>query len=396
MRWLCLALIPIALVISTPLTALMIRLGHRMRTFDSAGVPGQDKAPRRMIPNTGGVAVFWAIALPIAIGLAFTQLFASPQDWPAALQGWLAPLKAYLPGIRQQTPLAAVVLGSAALLHVLGLIDDRRPMGPWVKLAVMAVPPLAIVMLFPETRLLTLLDANAGGPWLSMAITVLWFLVVTNALNFMDNMDGLSAGVAAIASGCFLGAAILNGQWFVSACLALVVGACIGFLVFNFRPRGGAKIFMGDGGSLVLGFLLAFLTVRTTYYGGGGGETGVAGSGLAGGWYGVFMPVVVLAVPIYDFVSVCSIRISQGRSPFVGDRQHLSHRLVKLGLSPARAVLVIYGLTAITGMSGVVLGSLKPWQAVIVGIQAIVILLVIAAFEYSRARPRSGGGEHGG
>jgi UDP-GlcNAc:undecaprenyl-phosphate GlcNAc-1-phosphate transferase len=97
-------------------------------------------------------------------------------------------------------------------------------------------------------------------------------------------------------------------------------------------------------------------------------------------------------VPIYDFVSVCSIRISQGRSPFVGDRQHLSHRLVKLGLSEGRAVLVIYGLTAITGLSGVVLGSLKPWQAVVVGAQAIVILVVIAMFEYSRARSEQNGG----
>lgn len=383
MVWLCLLLIPAAFVVSLPLTAVMIRLGHRLGTFDSPGVPGQDKAPRRKIPNTGGVAIFWALAIPIGLGLAFTQLFGTAADWPEALREWLGPLKEHMAGIRQQTPLAAVVLGSAGLLHGLGLIDDRRPMGPWVKLAVMALPPLAIVLLFPETRLLTLLDGRVGGPWLSMAITVVWFLVVTNALNFMDNMDGLSAGVAAIAGGCFLGAALLHRQWFVAAVLALVVGACVGFLVFNFRPQGGAKIFMGDGGSLVLGFLLAFLTVRTTYVGAEPGNV----NGLAGGWYGVFMPVVVLAVPIYDFVSVCSIRISQGRSPFVGDRQHLSHRLVKLGLSPARAVLVIYGLTAITGMSGVVLGSLRPWQAVVVGVQAIVILLVIASFEYSRARP---------
>jgi UDP-GlcNAc:undecaprenyl-phosphate GlcNAc-1-phosphate transferase len=140
---------------------------------------------------------------------------------------------------------------------------------------------------------------------------------------------------------------------------------------------------------LVLGFLLAFLTVRTTYYHPEDGP-------LAGGWYGVFMPLLVLAVPIYDFASVTSIRLSQGRSPFVGDTQHLSHRLERLGLPRAAAVLVIYGLTAVTGISGIALGSLKPWQAVLVGVQTIVILLVIALFEFSRARRAQTNGEaHG-
>ena len=378
MVWLCLILIPVAAAISLPVTALMIRLGHRLRTFDSPGVPGQVKAPARRVPNTGGVAIFWAIALPMIVGLGL--VWAGADIWPRAVADVLKPALEHMAGIRQQTPLAMLVLVGAAMLHVLGLIDDRRPMGPWAKLAVMAVPPLVIVLLYPETRLLTMLDAHVGGRWASVVVTLVWFLVVTNALNFMDNMDGLAAGVAAIASACFLAGTLVHErpQWFVAACLALIVGAGGGFLVFNYRPgRGGAKIFMGDGGSLVLGFLLAFLTVRTTYVAG-------EGSGMAGGWYGVFMPLIVLAVPIYDFVSVCSIRISQGRSPFVGDRQHLSHRLVKLGLSEGRAVLIIYGLTAITGLSGVVMGSLRPWQAVVVGVQAIVILMVVGMFEYSR------------
>lgn len=387
MIWLCLLLIPLAMLISLPLTAVMIRLGHRMQTFDSAGVPGQVKAPPRRVPNTGGVAIVWSIITPIAAALCIANYVTVQTD--AGDPEWVVRLTEQLPGIRSQTPLAWLVLGCALLLHILGLIDDRRPMGPWVKLAIMAIPPAAVVILFPETRLLMMLDAHVGGPWLSMAVTVLWFLIVTNALNFMDNMDGLSAGVAAIAAMCFLAATMVQPrpQWFVGAMLALTIGACLGFLVFNFRPRrggregsGGARIFMGDGGSLVLGFLLAFLTVRTTYYRG-------EGAALAGGWYGVFMPLIVLAVPIYDFISVCLIRISQGRPPFVGDRQHLSHRLVRLGLSEGSAVGVIYGLTAVTGLSGIVLGSLAPWQAVLVGVQTIVILLLIALFEYSRARP---------
>src|SRR5256885_1450594 len=116
-------------------------------------------------------------------------------------------------------------------------------------------------------RLLTLLDSHVGGPWLSITITALWFLVVTNAMNFMDNMDGLAAGVATVAASLFLAGTLLapHPQWFVAACLALLIGACLGFLFFNWPRKGGATIFMGDSGSLLLGFLLAFLTIRTTY-----------------------------------------------------------------------------------------------------------------------------------
>src|SRR5207244_10275947 len=132
-----------------------------------------------------------------------------------------------------------------------------------------------------------------------------------------------------------------------------------GFLVFNF-PWGGqpATIFMGDGGSLVIGFLLGFLTVRTTYV-----SAGVEGPGLGSAWYGVFMPLVVLAIPLYDFCSVTLIRLSQGKSPFVGDLQHFSHRLVKRGLSKRAAVVVIYGFTAVPAIGGVLLARPGGWPA---------------------------------
>jgi len=140
---------------------------------------------------------------------------------------------------------------------------------------------------------------------------------------------------------------------------------------------------MGDGGSLVIGFLLGFLTIRTTY-------VPEAFAGMpAGRWYGVFMPLCVLAVPIYDFVSVVVIRLSQGRSPFVGDLQHLSHRLVGMGLSKRASVMVIWGLTLVTGSSGIVLGGLAPWQAALVGGQVLIILGLIAAFEFARSRGAS-------
>ncbi len=396
MVWLCLALIPASFLISFPLTAVLIRVGHRLGTFDSAGVPGQVKQ-RRRVPNTGGMAIFWAIALPMLAGLLLVWgIDASPDaDWPTDVTFLPSDLHEHVAGIQQQTPLALLLLGSLLVLHVVGLIDDRRPLGPWVKLAIMAVPAFAVPIL-TDTRLLELLDGRVGGPWLSILVTGLWFIVVTNAMNFMDNMDGLSAGVAAVAGACFMAGTLTNPvpQWFVAACLALLVGACLGFLAFN-GPRpggGGAKIFMGDGGSLVLGFLLAFLTTRTTYY---VGVTAPASPhSLGSHWYGVFMPLVVLAVPLYDFVSVVLIRLSQGKSPFVGDQQHLSHRLVKLGLSRGGAVAVIWGLTAVTGISGIALASLQEWQAILVGVQTVVILLVVALFEYSRRGHRAQGTGH--
>jgi UDP-GlcNAc:undecaprenyl-phosphate GlcNAc-1-phosphate transferase len=383
MVWLCLALIPAALLISLLMSAILVRLGHRLGTFDSPGVPGQVKDAPRRVPNTGGIAIFWAIAAPMLLGLAYFH-GVNPSHDAQWRTGWtLIPADAheYVAGIRQMTPMALLLLASLFLLHLLGLVDDRRPLGPWVKLTLMAVPAAAVPLL-SDTRLLTLLDGHVGGAWLSIGLTVLWFVVVSNALNFMDNMDGLSAGVTAIAGTCFL-AATLSGphpQWFVAACLALMVGACLGFLAFNAPRRGGARIFMGDGGSLVLGFLLAFLTARTTYV------PATAPPALSGAWHAVFMPLVVLAVPLYDFTSVVLIRLSQGRSPFIGDLQHLSHRLTQRGLSRAAAVYMIWGLTAVTGLSGILLASSRPWQAAMICAQTLIILLVIALFEYTIAR----------
>lgn len=372
---LCLLLILAALAVALPATWAARQVGRRLGALDGPGVAGQVKAAARKVPNTGGVGIFLGIVVPMVSGLALAWTVG---DSP---QGWLAPLGEHLAGIREQTPTAIVLLLGLAAMHVMGLVDDRRPLGPYLKLGVMLLVAAGVVLL-TDTRLLTLLDDYAGGPWLSIVMTVLWLGVVTNALNFMDNMDGLSGGVAAVASAFFLTATLINGQWFVGACLALLLGSLLGFLWFNFPLRGGASVFMGDGGSLVVGFLLGFLTARTTYYAPGG-------TALGGGWYAVFMPVVVLAVPLYDFVSVSLIRLSQGRSPFVGDLQHLSHRLVRRGLSKRAAVVVICGLTAVTAIGGVSLGSLQGWQAVLVGVQTALVLMVLAIEEFAGARERA-------
>lgn len=381
MLWICLCLAAAGFAVSCPMTRVMIALGHRYRALDSAGVAGQVKAPRRKIPNTGGVAIFLGVGLPLAGALAAVHLAGSE-----SLTRLLPALGPHVEGIRRETPLAVVLLAGLTVLHVMGLVDDRRALGPWVKLAVMTGVAVAAATV-GETRMLTVLDGVAGGAWASVAVTVVWMIVVTNAMNFMDNMDGLSGGAAAIAGSCFLAATLASEspQWFVGAGFALLVGSLLGFLVFNFPP---AKVFMGDGGSLVVGFLLAFLSVRLTYIGPGGVAAGASGGAAAGGsanWYAVLTPLVVLAIPLYDLASVVVLRVSQGKSPFVGDLQHFSHRLVRKGLSKRAAVLVIYGFTLCTGISGVALGSLRPWQAALVGVQTATLLGVLAVFEWRSA-----------
>lgn len=383
---LCALLVLVGLAVAVPATWAARAIGRRLNALDAPGVAGQVKEAPRRVPNTGGIGIFLGFAAPIAAALVAVNSGAA--DRLAAGFPAVAP---HLPGLAARTGDALILLGAILVLHVVGLIDDRRPLGPFGKLGVMALAAAAAAFL-TDTRLLTMLDAFPAGHLLSVALTVLWIVVITNAFNFLDNMDGLSAGVAAICGASLLAAAVVAEQWFVGAALALLVGALLGFLVFNFpwHSGRGASVFMGDGGSLVVGFVLAFLSVRITWVGTVAGPDGGAAAGVGAPAWGVLMPVIALAVPLYDFASVTIIRLSQGRSPFVGDLQHFSHRLVRHGLSRRAAVLVIYGCTAVTGIGAISLPKLEWWQAALVGVQTLIVLMVIALYEWART-PGSNG-----
>ncbi len=372
MLWPVLALVAVGLAISLPLTAILVRLGHRAALLDSAGATGHAKQLRR-IPNIGGIAIFLGVAIPLLAGLLAVGLV------PASTLQSLVPglTDELLARIEQSAPTAVAMLGCMLALHVMGLADDRRSLGPMPKFAGQFACAFVLAWWF-DVRLLTLLDDRLPlAPWPSVIITMLWIVAITNAINFLDNMDGLAAGVSAIAATLFMIATILNAQWFIAGTLALLIGSLIGFLVFNF-PAPNARIFMGDGGSLVVGFMLAVLTARTTFY-----NPEDPAYALGAGWYGVFMPVIVLAIPLYDFISVTVIRLLQGKSPFVGDQQHFSHRLVQRGLTKRGAVLVIWGATALTGIGGIALGSLQAWQAILVGVQTLLMLMIIWMLEHA-------------
>jgi UDP-GlcNAc:undecaprenyl-phosphate GlcNAc-1-phosphate transferase len=208
---------------------------------------------------------------------------------------------------------------------------------------------------------------------LSIGLTVLWIVVITNAFNFLDNMDGLSAGVAAIASAIFALAAADAGQVFVPALAWIVVGALLGFLCFNFSP---ATIIMGDAGSLVVGFLLSVVTILTTYYDPARDLTPL----------GVVVPLMVLAVPLYDVISVVTHRLRLGESPFRGDRRHFSHRLVKGGMTPRGAVLTIYLATAATGLPAIILSRVDWFGAGLLFGQCLCVVVMIALLEQSASR----------
>ena len=198
-----------------------------------------------------------------------------------------------------------------------------------------------------------------------------------NAFNFLDNMDGLAAGVGMIAALLFAGSQIAVGSLFVPGVLLALVGALAGFLVHNRYP---ARLFMGDAGSNFLGFLLGALTVAGTYY---RYDQPVSR-------FSVLAPLLVMAVPLYDTLSVLLIRIREGRSPFLGDRRHFSHRLVEHGLTPPQAVLTIDLVTLAGGLGALLLHGLNAIGAVVVVAQTVCLLGVVAILEISATLPERG------
>lgn len=256
-----------------------------------------------------------------------------------------------------------IILLCLAILFALGLWDDKKHLGAGFKLLVQFAAAFAAASyadiraeLFIENKLITII------------LSAVWIVLIINIFNFLDNMDGASAGIAVIVSAILFTAAALSGQVFIGGLALVFIGTLAGFLVFNFPP---AKIFMGDSGSLVIGFFVALLTLRTTYY----------HQAQSGQWYPVLMPLLVLAVPLYDFISVTLLRIKQGKSPFVGDTQHFSHRLKRHGLTDTQTVLTLYLATLTTGLGAVFLYQVNLAGAVLIFAQTILVLVIIAIFE---------------
>jgi len=319
--------------------------------------PGAHKAHERPVPLGGGIAILAAVVIPIVGGLmAALALRLWQVEWLPAI------LAVHLDGIVAKAPVMLGILTGAVVLHILGLVDDVRPLPVLAKLLVEAGVAAAVVIGL-KIRALEMFGAPVAVP-----LTILWIVGVTNAMNFLDNTDGLCAGVGAIAGAIFAITAMQAGQIFVPVCTWILVGSLAGFLLVNFPP---ASIFMGDAGSLVVGYLLAVLTVLTTFH-----DPAQARTPL-----GVLVPLVVLAVPLYDVASVVWLRLRAGQNPFIGDRRHFSHRLIQRGMSQRAAVLTIYLATAATGMSALWLPNASWPRAALVVAQCACIVLIIAVLE---------------
>jgi UDP-GlcNAc:undecaprenyl-phosphate GlcNAc-1-phosphate transferase len=364
MPWLAPTFLAIGFALAVPLTWLAIAWGRRAGALDSAGATGHVKVLRD-VPNTGGIAIVAAWLVPVATALAWVQFGgAMPAGFDAE---------------RVRAGLADfwVIVAATLWLHAAGRIDDRRALSALPKLLAQLMPAVALAW-WADLRPLTLLDDwGPAGQACSVALGIAWILLLVNAMNYLDNMDGLAAGVGVIAALLLSGTMLLAHQWFVAALAALLAGALAGFLLFNFPlGGGGARVFMGDGGSQPLGLLLAALALRGVYT-----DPADAEYPLGGQWYGVLSPLFMLAIPLYDLFATSWIRIREGRNPFVGDQRHLSHRLVARGFSSRASVLIIWCLSAVVGIGGVGFGLLVPWQAALVGLQAVLALALLAAAE---------------
>jgi UDP-GlcNAc:undecaprenyl-phosphate GlcNAc-1-phosphate transferase len=298
--------------------------------------PGHRKIHDQAVPLAGGLAVATGVLLPILIAALVAWLLGptrapalASQDGTSA--GPLDPQAEFLLryGLnRRALELAGILLGALGMLS-LGWLDDKRELSPPLKFTGQLL--IAIIVAGSGARI-TLFVPNVLFHY---GITILWILTVINAFNFMDNMNGLCTGLGAIGAWYFATIAAAQGQYLVGLIAFLTFGALLGFLPYNFP---NARAFLGDAGSHLIGYLLAVLAILPHFY-----------TAHHPRRWSVLIPLLVLAVPLVDLVWVVVLRWHRGQPFYLGDTNHLSHRLVRSGLSHAAAVVLIWMLAAMIG-----------------------------------------------
>lgn len=239
----------------------------------------------------------------------------------------------------------------ASLISLMGVIDDRWGLGSYVKLGGQLLA--ALILIFGGVQV------SLYGTWLDIALTIAWVVGVTNAMNLLDNMDGLSGGIAMIAAVFFTLLASMSDQYLVGALAAALAGACAGFLIHNWNP---AHVFMGDTGSLFLGFLLAAVGIKLRFPSNSDTIT----------W---MIPLLVLALPIFDTTLVFISRLRRGKNPLTTPgKDHISHRLAHLLGSKREAVLVCYLLAGAVGLAAIFITQAALTEARVVGGAVLVIM----------------------
>ncbi|GAC1441607.1 MAG: MraY family glycosyltransferase [Mycobacteriales bacterium] len=332
-----------ALAVAWILTPLLLSLALRRQVLD---IPDERKAQTNPVPYLGGVAIVAGFSAMVFAAAALDRASSVLVD-------------------------LAFLLGTGLVLAVMGLLDDLRGgLSPFVRLAV-EIGAGAVVWATHSGATLPVPGA------VNLLITVVWMVGITNAFNLLDNMDGLSAGIAAIAAAAFALLAAMHGQYLVAALAAGTAGCASGFLRHNFHP---ARIYMGDAGSLFLGYLLALLGLKINLL---GTPQTVA----------LFVPILVLGVPIFDTTLVTWQRLRHGRNPMQGGRDHASHRLVWVGIPVPIAVCLLYAAGIFLAWLAVLLARLDTVSGLVlvsfvltVGLFLLGLLAAVPVYENSRQR----------
>lgn len=343
--WEYLTVFSAATTVCVVLTPWAMRLAFRRNLLDH---PGGHKSHNTAIPYLGGVAIVATFAMMVAVISVV---------WPP--NSGLGEL--------------LVLLAAAVFLALVGLVDDVREVSPLWRIVAEVAAAVAVWSAGTGVIVTTSEPVNMG-------LTVLWFVGITNAFNLLDNMDGLAAGIAAIASLTVFAIATANGQFLVAGLAVGLAGCAVGFLRHNFHP---ARIYMGDGGSLFIGFLVAYLGIKLQFQG--------------GRLLSALVPVLVCSVAIFDTTLVTISRLATGRSPFLGGQDHVSHRMVRLGLPVPIAVGTIYFGAIGIGILTYVVSGVDPRSAwvltTMIGATLAIVggyLLTVPAYtEISSNNPRA-------
>jgi UDP-GlcNAc:undecaprenyl-phosphate GlcNAc-1-phosphate transferase len=315
----------IAFIVAYLLMPLAAKLAFRIGAIDQ---PNARKVHNKPMPRLGGTGIF----------IAFVVVVLATQGLDRSLMG--------------------ILLGGAAIFLV-GILDDIYRLSPWTKLAAQIAAALIAVYFGVRVHVMTNpFDGVFQLGALSIPLTLLWIIGITNAVNLIDGLDGLAGGVCAIAA-ITIGVVAWKGDQMVVAYMALVLaGAIAGFLPHNFHP---ARIFMGDSGSMFLGFVLACLSV----------------SGLAKGatLISLCIPVIILGIPVFDTLFAIIRRVNNQTPIFGADKAHLHHRLMDMGLSHQKSVVIIYIVSALLGAAAVVMAYVSSPKALL--ILAVVLVFII-------------------
>ncbi|MDD5134468.1 MAG: MraY family glycosyltransferase [Phycisphaerae bacterium] len=327
-----------SLVLSLLLTPAVIALAVRYNLYDRTG-------PRKVhsgrVARIGGIAIFAAMVsmmamvylLPGNIGERFYQL---------------------------GTKILVILIG-AALVFVIGLIDDIKSVKSWTKFLVQIIAAIFVCSFGIRIKIINVPDLfSIDFGFFSWPFTILWIVGVTNAINFIDGLDGLAAGISAIACGTVAVLSIYFGQPVLCVMMLAMAGALSGFLFFNFNP---AKIFMGDCGSLFLGFTIASATVMCT--------------AKSQALVGFALPLLALGIPIFDTLFIMLDRFGREKSVFQPDTEHFHHRLLRFGLKQRHVVILSYAVTLLATGAGVFLMAARSIRSLIVFISILVLVILV-------------------